>query len=115
RLPDDGVVEDPPAVGVERLRLAQEDQVTLAALIDQQDLLTVLEGQPLVHAVAGRGAGSRRVRTNAAGGAAALIQSAAATPQRSATQPSAVTPAPPRPMAKPTMRPDAMPAWRGRY
>src|SRR3972149_1417702 len=37
------------AVGVERLRLAQEDQVALAALIDEQDLLAVLERAALVH------------------------------------------------------------------
>jgi catechol 2,3-dioxygenase-like lactoylglutathione lyase family enzyme len=34
---------------VKRLRLAQEDQVTLAALIDEQDLLTVLERCRLDH------------------------------------------------------------------
>src|SRR4030095_291489 len=106
----DGIVLDPAAIGVERLRLAQEDQVALAALIDEQHLLAVLERKPGVHAVASRGAGSNRVGTNATNGIIALIQRAAGTPQRSATQPGAVTPAPPRPMAKPTMSSDAIPA-----
>src|SRR5262249_49412348 len=42
-LADDGVVLDPAAVGVEGLALAQEDQVALPALVDEQDLLAVLE------------------------------------------------------------------------
>src|SRR4029453_2049235 len=95
--------------------IGKKDQVALAARIDEQHLLAVLEGKPVVHAVASRGAGRNRVGTNATNGIIALIQRAAGTPQRSATQPSAVTPAPPRPMAKPTMSPDAIPAWRGRY
>src|SRR5262249_16200349 len=42
-LTDDGVVLDPPAVGVEGLALAQEDEMALPALIDEQHLLAVLE------------------------------------------------------------------------
>jgi hypothetical protein len=34
---------------VKRLRLAQEDQMPLAALIGEQDLLAVLEGKPVIH------------------------------------------------------------------
>src|SRR5206468_5812937 len=115
-LADHRVVRHPAAVGVERLRLAEKDQVSLTALIDEQDLLTVLEGKPVVHRVSrARGAGRKRAATNAASGVAALIQSAAGNPNRSATQPSAVTPSPPAPIAKPTIRPEAVPALRGRY
>ena len=66
--------------------------MALAALIDEQDLLTVLEREPVVHAATSRGAGSKRVSANATSGISALIHSAAGTPQRSATQPSTVTP-----------------------
>src|SRR6185295_9222118 len=59
RLTDHRVMRDPAAIGVERLRLAQEDEMALSALIDEQHLLTVLERQALVHAVASsRGAAS---------------------------------------------------------
>ena len=59
-LADHRVVRHPAAVGVEGLRLAEKDQVSLAALIDEQDLLTVLEGKPVVHlaSTTGRNAGS---------------------------------------------------------
>src|SRR5947208_3919980 len=114
-LADDRVVRDPAAVGVERLRLPQEDQVALAALIDEQDLLTVLERAALVHWISlSRGVGRKRAVANPASGMSALSVSAVARPQWSATQPSAVTPRPPAPIAKPTMSPDAMPALRGR-
>ena len=46
-------------------------------------------------------------------GMAAEIHSALVSPQRSATHPSAVTPRPPAPMAKPTIIPDAIPGLRG--
>ena len=49
-LVDDGVVLYPAAVGVEGLALAQEDQVALPALIDEQDLLAVLESGEDGHA-----------------------------------------------------------------
>src|SRR5439155_1700325 len=47
-------------------------------------------------------------------GMSALTASAAGKPQWSATEPSAATPRPPAPMAKPTMSPEAIPALRGR-
>src|SRR5206468_1029667 len=59
-LADDRVVRDPTAVGVERLRLAEEDQVALATRIDEQDLLTVLERAALVHWSGCREAGALR-------------------------------------------------------
>ena len=115
-LADDGVVRDPAAVGVEGLRLAQEDQVALAALIDEQDLLTVLEGE----AARSRG-GCRAARAGSASATNADQRHQRADPERASARPSGRRPsrarsrrAPPRPMAKPTMRPDAMPALRGR-
>src|SRR6266446_4967856 len=45
----------------------------------------------------------------------AQVQSTAGNPQWSATQPRNVTPRPPAPIAKPTISPDAMPGFRGRY
>src|SRR5207253_9473621 len=57
-LADDRVVRDPTAVGVKRLRLAEEDQVALAPRIDEQDLLTILKRAALVHCNGGRGAGA---------------------------------------------------------
>src|SRR6266850_7417733 len=43
RVPDDGLVGHPAAVGVVRVALAQQQQVPPTALVDQQDLLAVLE------------------------------------------------------------------------
>ncbi len=65
--------------------------MALAALIGEQDLLTVLEGKPVVHLASWTlGAGRKRVATNAASGIRALIQSAAGKPCRSATPPAAI-------------------------
>src|SRR5206468_9906386 len=111
-LADDRIVRDPAAIGVKRLRLPQKEEVTLAALIDEQHLLTVLEGKRLLHRVLG--AGKKHAAANAASGVSALMASAAGRPWRSATQPSTARPRPPAPNAKPTMSPDAIPACRGR-
>ena len=77
-LPDDQVVGDPPTVGVERLRLAQEDQVPLPALIDEQDLLAVLKEGAVVHGAVGEG--RKRATTKPAAGRSALIQSTGGMP-----------------------------------
>jgi hypothetical protein len=77
-LADDHVVGDPATVGVERLRLAEKDQVTLATLIDEQDLLAVLKRRALVHDVVGRG--RKRATRKPTAGRSALIQSTVGTP-----------------------------------
>jgi hypothetical protein len=77
-LADDHVVGNPATVGVERLRLAEKDQVTLATLIDEQDLLAVLKRRALVHDVVGRG--RKRATTKPTAGRSALIQSTVGTP-----------------------------------
>ena len=80
-LPDDRVVRHPAAVGMEGLRLTQKDQVTLAALIGEQDLLAVLERKPVVHLASWTlGAGRNHVAANASNGVSALIQRAAGNP-----------------------------------
>src|SRR4029077_17957516 len=77
-LADDRVVRHPPAVGVKGLRLAQKDQVSLATLIGEQDLLAVLERKAVVHRASWTlGAGRSRVAATASNGVRALIQRAA--------------------------------------
>src|SRR5262245_16033582 len=48
-LADDRVVRDPATVRVKRLALAQDDEMALAALIDQERVLAVLEPVGRVH------------------------------------------------------------------
>ena len=48
-LADDVLVLDPPAVGVEGLTLSQQDEMALAALVDQQRLLAILEAVEETH------------------------------------------------------------------
>src|SRR6185295_8704796 len=95
-LADDGVVRDPAAIRVKGLRLPQKEEVALAALVDEQHLLTVLERRCVLHR--SLGAGKKRARTNPARGVSALIASAMGNPWRSATRPRIATPRPPVPI-----------------
>ena len=57
--------------------------MTLASLIDEQNLLTVVERQSVLHeatASRSRGAGRKRAATKPASGVSALIVSAAGSP-----------------------------------
>src|SRR5262249_36551644 len=80
-LADDVVVRDPAAVRMKRLRLAEKDEMPLAALIDQQYLLAVLEGETVRHAISGRGGGGKKAATGASTGRQAQIQRTVANPE----------------------------------